>query len=259
MKLKGILLLFLLIAVTAGVVIAIMCLRPKTCERVEVRLEYPGSDTLLTPQEVLAIINSHGLQMVGSAPGQLRRSEVENALRSNVWFDSLLTLTPVGSTLVMDIRVKSPLLAVYPANGLPYFIGHKGEMLPDNSRVRSHLTVLNGNVRTPYMQGKNVRDLKDRALNDAYRIALAIEADTTFSHQLTQLYVNDDTEIEAYNPLFRHTVLFGHADNIGPKLRQLHIVYDKALIYMPADTYAKVDIRFKNRVFATRKNITNTL
>ena len=35
--------------------------------------------------------------------------------------------------------------------------------------------------------------------------------------------------------------------------------YDKALIYMPADTYAKVDIRFKNRVFATRKNITNTL
>ena len=240
-------------------VIAIVCLRPKTCERVEVRLEYPGSDTLLTPQEVLAIINSHGLQMVGSAPGQLRRSEVENALRSNVWFDSLLTLTPVGSTLVMDIRVKSPLLAVYPANGLPYFVGHKGEMLPDNSRVRSHLTVLNGNVRTPYMQGKNVRDLKDRALNDAYRIALAIEADTTFSHQLTQLYVNDDTEIEAYNPLFRHTVLFGHADNIGPKLRQLHIVYDKALIYMPADTYAKVDIRFKNRVFATRKNITNTL
>ena len=175
MKLKGILLLFLLIAVTAGVVIAIVCLRPKTCERVEVRLEYPGSDTLLTPQEVLAIINSHGLQIVGSAPGQLRRSEVENALRSNVWFDSLLTLTPVGSTLVMDIRVKSPLLAVYPANGLPYFVGHKGEMLPDNSRVRSHLTVLNGNVRTPYMQGKNVRDLKDRALNDAYTSPLPLK------------------------------------------------------------------------------------
>ena len=38
--------------------------------------------------------------------------------------------------------------------------------------------------------------------------------------------------------LFRHTVLFGRADNLEQKIRQLHIVYDEALINMPADTYA---------------------
>lgn len=259
MRLKGILLLILLIAVVAGVVIAIVCLRPKTCERVEVRLEYTGEDTLLTRQEVLSILKSHGLQLVGSAPGQLRRADVENALRTNVWFDSLLNLTPVGSTLMMDIRVKSPLIAVYPANGMPYYIGHDGELLPDNSRVHSPLMVLNGKVTTPYCAGKTVAAVKERSLEEAYHIAVAIQNDSVFSSQLTQLYVNDDAEIEAYSPLFRHSVLFGHADNLEQKLRQLHIVYDKALIYMPADTYSKVDIRFKNRVFATRKNITNTL
>ena len=259
MKLKGILLLFLLIAVAAGVVIAIVSLRPKVCERVEVRLEYTGTDTLLTGREVLSVLSSHGLNPVGAAPGKLRRSEIEEALRSNVWFDSLLNLTPVGSTLKMDIRVKSPLIAVYPANGLPYFIGHDGELLPDDSRVCSSLPVLNGNIRTPYTPGKNVRDLKEHTLQDAYRIALAISADSVFSTQLTQLYVNDDSEIEACCPLFRHTVLFGRADNLEQKIRQLHIVYDEALINMPADTYAEVDVRFKNRVFATRKNITNTL
>lgn len=259
MKLKGILLLFLLIAVTAGVVIAIVCLRPKVCERVEVRLEYTGADTLLTQQEVLSILNRHGLQLVGSAPGQLRRADVEKALRTNVWFDSLLNLTPVGSTLMMDIRVKSPLITVYPANGMPYYIGHNGELLPDNSRVHSPLMVLNGKVATPYRAGMSVATVKEPALQEAYRIALAIKADSVFSSQLTQLYVNDDSEVEAYSPLFRHSVLFGHADNLEQKLRQLHIVYDEALIYMPADTYSKVDVRFKNRVFATRKNITNTL
>lgn len=259
MKLKGILLLFLLIAVAAGVVIAIVCLRPKTCERVEVRLEYTGADTLLTPQEVLSILNSHGIQLVGSAPGQLHRADVENALRTNVWFDSLLNLTPVGSTLMMDIRVKSPLIAVYPTNGMPYYIGHNGELLPDNSRVHSPLMVLNGKVATNYRADKTVATVKETALQEAYRIALAIEADSVFSTQLTQLYVNDASEVEAYSPLFRHSVLFGNADNIEQKLRQLHIVYDKALIYMPADTYSKVDVRFKNRVFATRKNITNIL
>ena len=259
MKLKGILLLLLLVAVAAGVVVALVCLRPKVCERVEVRLEFTGTDTLLTQQEVLSILSSHGLQLVGSAPGQLRRADVEKALRTNVWFDSLLSLTPVGSTLMMDIRVKSPLIAVYPANGMPYYIGHGGELLPDNSRVQSHLMVLNGKVNTPYRAGTNVATVKEPALKEAYRIALAIEADSVFSSQLTQLYVNDDSEVEACNPLFRHTVLFGHADNLEQKLRQLHIVYDEALIYMPAETYSKVDVRFKNRVFATRKNITNTL
>lgn len=259
MKLKGLLLLLLLIAVSAGVVIAIVCLRPKTCERVVVRLEYTGADTLLTQQEVLSILNGHGLQLVGSAPGHLRRADVENALRTNVWFDSLLNLTPAGNTIMMDIRIKNPLIAVYPTNGMPYYIGHNGELLPDNNRVHSPLMVLNGKISTPYCAGKTVTTVKERTLEEAYRIAVAIQKDSVFSSQLTQLYVNDDFEIEAYSPLFRHSILFGHADNLEQKLRQLHIVYDKALIYMPSDTYSKVDVRFKNLVFATRKNITNTL
>ena len=259
MKLKGILLLLLLVAVTAGVVLAIVRFRPKTCERTEVRLVYAGTDTVLTESEVLAILRSKGVQLTGESSGHLRRTDVEEALRTNVWFDSLLNLTPFGTTLRMDIRIKSPLLAVYPDNGLPYFIGHEGELLPDNSRLTSNLPVLNGNVRTPYSPGKNVRDLKERALQDAYRIALALNADTLLAPQLTQLYVNSAGEIEAYNCLARHAVLLGHADNLDRKLQQLHIVYDKALIHLPNDMYSQVDVRFNNRVFATRKIVNHNL
>lgn len=259
MKLKGILLLLLLVAVIAGVVLAIARFRPKTCERAEVRLVYTGADTVLTEGEVLSILRNRGIQLTGTALGKLRRSDVEEALRSNVWFDSLLNLTPVGATLRMNIRIKSPLLAVYPENGLPYFIGYEGELLPDNSRVHSNLPVLNGNIRTPYTPGKNIQDLKERALGDAYRIALALNADTLLAPQLTQLYVNNDGEIEAYNCLSRHSVLIGHSDNLDRKLQQLHIVYDRALIHLPADTYSQVDVRFNNRVFATRKLVNHNL
>lgn len=255
MKLKGIFVLLLLVAVAVGVVLVWVYLRPKTCERVEVSLQFTGNDSLLTEREVFGILKSKGVTLVGTSPGKLRRTDIENALRTNVWFDSLLNLTPIGSTLMMEIRVKSPLLAVYPASGTPYFIGHDGEFLPDNSRVLSPLPVLSGNVNTPYTPHKNVCDLKERTLRDAYRIALAITADTLLATQLTQLYVNDDSEIEAYNTLARHSVIFGHSDNIEQKMRQLHIVYDEALIYLDPDTYSKVDVRFKNRVFATRKNI----
>ena len=259
MKLKGILLLLLLVAVTVGVVLAIVRFRPKTCDRTEVRLSYTGSDTVVTEAEVLALLRARGVQLTGIAPGNIRRTDVETALRTNVWFDSLLNLTPVGSTLRMDIRIKSPLLSVYPDNGLPYFIGHDGELLPDNSRIRSSLPVLSGNVRTPYTQGKNVSDLKETTLLDAYRIALALSNDTLLAPQLTQLYVNDNGEIEAYNCLARHSVLIGHADNLARKLRMLHIAYDKALIYFPADTYSQVDVRFNNRFFATRKLVNHNL
>ena len=254
MKLKGILLLLLLVAVTAGVVLAIVYLRPKECDKVEVRLAYTGPDTLLTDGEVLGILKSKGIVLEGSAPGKLRRSQIEEALRSNVWFDTLLNLTPMGTALMMEVRVKSPFIAVFPNGGLPYFIGNNGEILPDNSRVSSTLFVLNGNITTPYTPHKNVRDVKDTSLYEAYLIARAIAADTLLSGQLTQLYVNDNSEIEAYNTLDRHSVLIGHADNIGKKLEQLHIVYDEALIYLPAGMYSQVDVRFQNRVFATKKN-----
>lgn len=259
MKLKGILLLLLLVAVTAGVVFAIVRFRPKTCERTEVHIVYTTADTVVTEAEVLDLLQSKGIQLTGEASGKLRRTDVEAALRSNVWFDSLLNLTPVGSTLRMDIRIKAPLLAVYPANGLPYFIGYNGELLPDNSRVKSCLPVLSGNVLTPYTKGKNVGDIKEPALRDAYQIALALHADTLFADQLTQLYVNPDGEIEAYNCLTRHTVLFGNAENLDRKLQQLHVVCDSALIHLPADTYSQVDVRFNNRVFATRKLVNHNL
>ena len=259
MKLKGIFLLLLLVAVIAGVVLAIVRFRPKTCERAEVRLVYSGTDTVLTEGEVLAILRSKGIQLTGDASGRLRRADVEAALHTNVWFDSLLNLTPVGTTLRMDIRIKRPLLAVYPDNGLPYFIGYAGELLPDNCRVNASMPVLSGNVSTPYTPNKNVFDLKEAALRDAYRIALALNADTLLAPQLTHLYVNNDGEIEAYNCLARHAVLFGHADNLDRKLQQLHIVYDEALIHLPGDMYSQVDIRFNNRVFATRKIVNHNL
>lgn len=259
MKLKGILLLLLLVAVTAGVVLALVYLRPKACDRVEVRLVYTGQDSILTSGEVLGILKSKGIVLEGAAPGKIHRTEIENALRSNVWFDSLLNLTPIGSSLVMEVRVKSPLIIVYPATGLPYFIGHKGELLPDNSRISSQLYVLNGNITTPYTPHKNVKELKEQSLNEAYQIVCNIASDTLLSGQLTQLCVNDDLEIEAYNTLSRHSVLLGNSDNIGQKLEQLRIVYDKALIYLDNESYAKVDVRFKNRVFATKKNNSNSL
>ena len=259
MKLKGILLLLLIVAVTAGVVLAIVRLRPKTCERVEVRLVYGGADTLVTETEVLDLLRTKGIQLTGESSAKLRRTDVEAALRSNVWFDSLLSLTPVGATLRMDVRIKSPLLAVYPAKGMPYFIGQDGELLPDNSRVRSCLPVLSGNVLTPYTKGKNVSDLKETSLHDAYQIALALHSDTLLADQLTQLYVNPDGEIEAYNCLARHSVLFGNANNLDSKMKQLHVAYDSALIHFPADTYSQVDVRFNNRVFATRKLVNHNL
>lgn len=255
MKFKGILLFLLLVAVAVGVVLALVYLRPKECDRVVVRLEFAGPDSIVTTDEVLDLLESKGIALAGAASGKLKRSEVEEALRTNVWFDSLLNLTPIGTTLMMDVRIKTPLITVYPNNGLPYFIGTNGELLPDNSRVQSQLFVLNGNVATPYTARKNVRDLKENTLQDAYRIASALAADSLLSSQLTQIYVNEESEIEVYNTLACHSVLFGSADNLEQKMEQLHIVYDNGIIFLEPNKYSQVDVRFKNRVFAQKRKI----
>lgn len=254
MKVKGILIILLSVAVAVGVVVAWVCFRPKVCEKIEVRIEYTGPDSIITPSEILDILKNQGIQLVGVAPGNVSRSEIVAALRTNVWFDTLLNLAPVGSSLVMDVRLKSPILAVYPHNGLPYFIGKNGEMLPDNSRVCSPLMVLNGNVKVPsYRPNKSVSDARSRVLSGAFALATAIDKDTLFASQLTQIYATPNAEFEVYNVLGNHLVRFGQADNIDQKLKQLHIVYDNALVYMGLDAFAYVDVRFRNRVFATPK------
>jgi hypothetical protein len=45
----------------------------------------------------------------------------------------------------------------------------------------------------------------------------------------------------------------GWADNIDEKLQNLHIIYADALAYMNMNDYSQLDIRYKNRIFATKK------
>ena len=42
-------------------------------------------------------------------------------------------------------------------------------------------------------------------------------------------------------------------DNIDEKLQNLHIIYADALAYMNMNDYSQLDIRYKNRIFATKK------
>lgn len=253
MKLKRILMALLALVVVSFVVIGIVHSYHQTCTSVAITLSNKTENPNLTAGTIEQILKNTGTYPLGKPLGKVSRDDIQRALRQNVWFDSITSLNRNGSKVELSVAARVPLAQVFPASGSPYLISTNGDFLPVPPHIAYHLILVSGLVNTQYSAGANIADSKETALRDAFRTALYISRHPSERAQYSQIYVNNSRELELYNNVSQHVVLIGNADRLPEKFDNLRTVYSEALVYLPPKQYSRIDARYKDRVFATKK------
>lgn len=253
MKLKSILVAILVLAVVAFGIVAIVHSRTQVCKTLDVVMVNEQSNPNITPAGITSLLKKNGVSPVGRPVKGLDRAAMERALSQNVWFDKITALRSKGSKVVMEVRAKEPLVQVFPLEGDPYMISANGEFLPWHDLINKKFFVLNGEVHTPYTPGMNVKNCRERALQNALRVALYLRSDSVARAQYTQLYAAQNGDIQLYNNLSGHLVLVGNGQNMNEKMQNLQKVYSQGLVHLPMQQYDKLDARYKNKVYASKK------
>ena len=253
MKLRSILVALLVLAVVALGVVAIVHSRTQACKTLQIMVTNAKSDPDITPKEISNLLHKNGVSPIGRSVKALNRPAMERALRQNVWFDSITALRCQGSKVILEVRAKEPLVQVFPVEGDPYMLSSNGEFLPWHDAINRKFFVLNGEVHSQYAPGMNVQKSRERALQNALRVALYLRSDATASAQYTQLYAAQNGDIQLYNNLSGHLVLVGNGENMKVKMQNLQKVYSQGLVYLPMQQYDKLDARYKGKVYASKK------
>lgn len=253
MRFKAIVIILLVLTVGVLVGIGIVNKNKQVCEDVQIDIVHRGKDMLLTQNDVLNLLKQSNVVLKGTKQNEISKTEIESALRRSCWFDTLSNLTFKGDVLMMEVAVKHPFIQVYRENGDTYLIDEAGRFLPYSSKVKESLIVLNGNINVAYSPQNTVNNVKDKSLYEAYQIAQMISKDEFCRNQFSQIHINSNKEIELYGEIGRQVVLLGHVDNAAEKLENLKLIYKDALVYMGLNKYKQLDLRYKNRIVATKR------
>lgn len=246
--------LLLALVVVVFAVIAVVHSHNQKCTSVKVSVVNTTTNTSFSDQVVEQILKTAGLYPLGKSVGSVDRTAIENALRQNVWFDSIVALSTKGSRIELKVAARIPLIQVYVEGEDPYLISDNGSFLPYPHNVASRLIVVNGNVSAKYKAGARIESCSDKALREAFQAARFISSDPQAKAQYSQIYIAPDGQLQLYNSITRHIVVIGDASDLREKMDNVEAAYRDGIIYMPSDEYTSIDARFKDRVYATKKN-----
>jgi len=250
-KIKPLLVIILTIGIITVAILAIVKMRSRECNKVQVNIQFEGEYPTVTESDVINMIQKSGLQLIGKELKEIDFGEVSAVITQNPFILQTNKIYFQNKSAVIDITLKKLLLHVYPQKGEQYFIDEEGCFLPYSPEVRDNLIIANGNITTQYKPSSRINNKS--MISSIFSIAQLIEENEFYAAQFRQLYVNDQNEIEIIPTVGKHVILFGDEKNAAEKLFNLKETYKNGLAYVGMDQYALLDVRYKNRVIAKKR------
>lgn len=245
-------LLLLAVGVVALAVFAFIHQRKRVCEEVAVSIMYSGEHKPVSEKEILSLIASNGVEIIGTEERAVDIAAIYSALGKNPFIKEVKPMYFAGSTLNIKIELHKLLVHVYPASGNDFFICEDGTILPYSPRVKERLLIAAGNIPELNKQTKSIATA-GKTLNSIFNISKLIVADDFFKAQFKQLYVNEEREFELPASVGKHIVLLGDGSNAEEQLEQLKTAYSNGFAFIGPDKYCQLDLRYKNRIIAKKR------
>jgi cell division protein FtsQ len=247
--------LLLKIALAVGIIVvaivAAVVMKNRNCEDIKISFFPPVENTIIASTDILTELTKHGLDPRHKKIKEIRTDSITKRLNQNLYVQEVKGVYFSGNTLHIDLVLQQPILHLYSQSGEQYLMAESGLIMPWTSSVKARLLVANGYIPIAYKKGMQAD--ADSTLKQVYQVARAIDDDPFFRSQIAQIYLNGQKEMEMVPLIGDQTILIGDASQIEEKLKTLHTVYEKGIIYEGIDKYAGFDVRFINRVIARQK------
>lgn len=239
----------LTITVLVVVVVAMVLVPKQQCNKVLVTPHTRNESVVLTGNDVKDLIREAGIETIGVKVKDVDVASIQHILQNNPYVKEVNFVHFAGNKLMIDYTLRNIILHVFNSKGEQYFVDDEGYIIPYTQKMTDYLMVVNGNVTQPYRKQAKVSD----ELSPVVRLANEILSDDFNAAQYRQIYVCGNHQLELVSTIGQQKILFGTVENSTEKLENLQNVYKNGLSRKGFDTYAMLDVRYKNRVIAQRK------
>ncbi|WP_317898587.1 cell division protein FtsQ/DivIB [Aurantibacillus circumpalustris] len=228
-----------------------------------VNIQNNDENFFLNENDIKAFFKERNDSLLSSRYENINVPELEKALNSHPAIENAEVSADMNGEIKVEILQRTPVLRIINKNGESYYIDSQSKLMPLNQNYSARVIVANGEINEPYSrryefsvdQIKKSKVFKDvSVLDDLLDVANFINADSSLSQLIHQIYVNAENELELFPAIGNHKIVFGDAKNIPEKFNKLKLFYTEGLSKSDSWTkYSAVNLKYKNLVVCTKK------
>jgi cell division protein FtsQ len=223
----------------------------RTCSDISILIHAQKESQLLTDSGILDILKRNDIAWKEVAIKEIEIASIYKILAQENYIKSVNKVHFLGSKLQIDVTLHDILLEVEPMNGKKFLLDVEGIYLPYSPKVNSDVIIVSGFIPNTFQNKERITQA-NKELYELFSAALLIKKDPFYATLFNKLYINEKQEIIFYPSVGKVPVLFGDIQDAENKLKALKYMYEDVFPYMNEDKYARLDVRFKNRIVATK-------
>ncbi|HEY4800100.1 MAG TPA: hypothetical protein VII99_13555 [Bacteroidia bacterium] len=214
--------------------------------------------------DIRKLIAQHFGQIENTPLQNIDVNYLERLIYSNPWVARANVYMTIDGVVNIEIEQRQPILRIINQNGESFYMDSIGRLMKWSPDFTPRMLVATGNIKESFDKWKNMNmdelinndTLKTcTLLDDFYTMARFILADNFWSAHVEQIYVNTNGEIELVPKVGNHKIIFGDSGEMEEKFWKLKTFYKEGLNYTGWDHYDTLNLKFKNQVVCTKKNL----
>ncbi|WP_106831635.1 cell division protein FtsQ/DivIB [Parabacteroides pacaensis] len=212
----------------------------RKCTEVRIVVKDSLEKHFVNEKDVEAILKKAALNPIGKPMKNINTDKIESVLLKNQMIREVEAYKTPSGMIKLEIMQKMPILRIMSIRG-NYYVDNEGSVMPVSSHYVAHVPIVSGYVE------------KELAVTDLYKFALFLQENKFWNHQIEQIFVHPDREVELIPRVGSHRILLGPLDNYQEKLENLELFYRQAIPYVGWEKYSIINLKFKNQIVCTKK------
>lgn len=186
-----------------------------------------------------------GGTILGQQVDRFPLQAIEDTLKTFTGVSDVQAYFDTRSMLHVRVQERIPIARVFASNGASFYLDSLGKVLPLSDQVV---------IDCPVFNGVQWRSNQPDSLQAQRIVSLAryIQADTFWSAQVGHFDIDEKGSFEMIPVAGNHRVQFGTGEDPAGSFRRLWIFYQQVLRPQGLDRYARIDVRYKGQVVASR-------
>jgi len=209
-----------------------------------------GNESYIEQKDITALLVGEFGELEGRTLESIPIHQIEQKLRQIPYVFSATVTTDMDGLLTVRIKQREAVVRVINRNAPDFYIDQQGHKMPVSLKYVPRVPVVNGFISEPY--DGTLDSTKSRLVADVFRIAQYINADSLWSSQVVQLYVNEHQDIELVPRVGGQQIIFGNADSLQRKFEKLQLFYQKIVPKTGINAYKSVNLKFAGQIVCER-------
>ena len=253
---------------------------------ISINIDKPATSRFVTSEDIKALYSNLGYQLENQNLSAIDINQLETLLKKNSSVEAAQVYYSISGKLILDIKERTPIIRLYNTQNESFYLDKFGSLMPLSNKYAARVLIANGAINIPFATVHQLEHLEGRLnklfrkknttavqntelinrlkleednltgasqLKELFDLARFINDDKFWNSQISQLFINENNDVEMIPRVGNHNIVLGEAKQLEEKFAKLLIFYKKGLNNTGWNNYSTINLKYKKQVVCTKR------